>query len=419
MKLPRISISKMLYSALDFAAGRIYSYSRKFLGQWYMSIYSRLYNYRDTPSLSPLENFLTEALADLFNRLPLQTRIEFLVGMLPPSCSGRLQSKCRGAKQIKAETQVSIPVSGTVKRPDIIVYLDHKPLVLFELKVDAAFQERQLETYTKWIGSQCSGEWPGAVVFLTHRTRAPSGFESDGRNGNSVIGVTQKWKYLGDWLANNFDLNQSEATHCALAADLNRFLERQGLMTEFMTSRDLAATELFMPAFRALEHTFRTVILEVVAKYPKSKGGRIRLDFWPNANAYCGWYALNRQLNPESSKFSISIGICFPGCEKGELTSEIPVRAPMHEPFFFVVIADDLGNKKASELFSAIPKGWVEVNEGYYAIVTRAVSQFEADPDARASSLTAWAQEEVGKAMSSITNFEAVSAENIPEEVED
>ena len=29
-----------------------------------MGIYSRLYTYRETPSLSPVENFLTEALAE-------------------------------------------------------------------------------------------------------------------------------------------------------------------------------------------------------------------------------------------------------------------------------------------------------------------------------------------------------------------
>jgi hypothetical protein len=42
-----------------------------------MDIYRRLYKYRETPSLSPRENFLTEALADIFNRLPREKRIEF------------------------------------------------------------------------------------------------------------------------------------------------------------------------------------------------------------------------------------------------------------------------------------------------------------------------------------------------------
>jgi len=103
---------------------------------------------------------------------------------------------------------------------------------------------------------------------------------------------------------------------------------------------------------------------------------------------------------------------------KGALASDDPVRVPIHEPFFFVVIADGWENKKASELPSNIPKGWVEINKDYYAVVTRAVSLFEADPDARTQSLITWTQEEVGQVVASIPNFEAVAAENIPEEAE-
>lgn len=379
-----------------------------------MGIYSRLSRYRDTPSLSQSENFLTEALADLFNRLPLQIRIEFLVWMLPSSCSGRLRNKCKEGKQIKALTQVSIVVAGLVKRPDMIVYLDSKPLVLFEVKVDAALQEHQLKTYSVWMGSQCSGDWPGAVVFLTHRTRAPDGFENDGRKDNSVIGVARTWNYIGGWLANNLDLNQSEMTHCALASDFSHFLERQGLMTDFMTLRHLAATELFMPAYRALAHTFDTVIREIALKYPKSKGGNFHTDFWLD-NSYIGWYYLNSSLNPVGSKFWISVGIWFPG-QKGALGSDDPARLPTHEPFFFVRIEDDWGNKKVCELLSKTPEGWVEINEGCSVAVTRAVSQFEADPDVRVQSLIAWAQEVVGRAVACIPNFEAAPVENISEE---
>jgi hypothetical protein len=181
-----------------------------------------------------------------------------------------------------------------VKRPDIIVYLDGKPLVLFEVKVHAPIQkhklespevgrpiqidtnqivfQNQLKTYSNWIGSQCTGDWSGAVVLLTHGTRAPEGFEDDGRVGNSVIGVARTWKEISDWLANNLDLNQSETTHCALASEFNHFLETEGLVTDFITSRDLAATALFLPSYGALAHTFKTVISQVAAKYPSSRG---------------------------------------------------------------------------------------------------------------------------------------------------
>jgi hypothetical protein len=34
-------------------------------------------------------------------------------------------------------------------------------------------------------------------------------------------------------------------------------------------------TELFMPAYRALVHTFLTVIREIASKYPKSRAGNL------------------------------------------------------------------------------------------------------------------------------------------------
>ena len=68
-----------------------------------MGIYSRLYKYRDTASM-PAENYLTEAFADLFNRLPQSAQVEFLVRMLPPSCSIQLRSICKDGKKIEAET---------------------------------------------------------------------------------------------------------------------------------------------------------------------------------------------------------------------------------------------------------------------------------------------------------------------------
>jgi hypothetical protein len=78
-----------------------------------LDIYCRLYKFRETASVSPAENFLTEALADIINRLPMPIRTELLVRMLPASCSSRLQNKCKDAKQIDAVTQVPIVAAGS------------------------------------------------------------------------------------------------------------------------------------------------------------------------------------------------------------------------------------------------------------------------------------------------------------------
>jgi hypothetical protein len=398
-----------------------------------MGVYSQLYKYRETPSFRPLENFLTEALADIFNRLPTPLQIALIVRMLPASCSERLRNTCKEGKKIEARTQVPIVALGSVKRPDVIVYLDGKPLLLFEIKCGApvglhglevperdppmeaekailSFQN-QLKTYADWIASQCTGDWSGAVVLLTHGTPPPEGFEDEGHGDQSVVCVTRKWKDVGEWLAKNLDLNQSETTYCALASDFNDFLEEKGLMTEFMTSRDLAATALFMPAYRALDHTFQTVISAITSKYPKSRGGNVHRDFDPDGNLYWAWYYLNNRLNPASSKFFIAIGICFPN--QGWLDNQKLI--PKHEPFFFIFIGDDWEKVKTSKLLSKVPEGWVEIYDGENMVVTRPVSQFEPDPDLRVHSLINWAQKEVGRAMACIPNFEAAPIQKIQE----
>jgi hypothetical protein len=140
---------------------------------------------------------------------------------------------------------------------------------------------------------------------------------------------------------------------------------------------------------------------------PKSKSGTGNSgEFAPNENSYRAWYYLNKKLTPADTSFWIRIGICFPDQEA--LGSENPVGVPRHEPFFFIAFADDSRKRaKASKLFSKIPEGWVEINEGSDVVIARAVSQFEADPDDRVQSLIKWAQEEVGRALACIPNFEA------------
>jgi hypothetical protein len=185
-------------------------------------------------------------------------------------------------------------------------------------------------------------------------------------------------------------------------------------MTEFITSRDLAATELFLPSYEALHHTFRSVALAVTSKYPESKGGNIHLEFWGDGNVYWARYYLNTKLNPSGSKFYMAIGICFPGREG--FASQNFEKFPQDEAFFFVLFADDWENKKASEFLLKIPEGWVEAAENSETAVARPLSDFEPDPDVRAKSLIAWVREEAGRLMACIPNFETAPIENIPEE---
>jgi hypothetical protein len=401
-----------------------------------VSIYTKLFRYRERPSNSPLENFLTEALADLFNRLSLPLRVEFLDQMLPASCSNRIQNICENVHQIEAVTQVSIDALGSVKRPDIVIYVAGEPRVLFEVKIAAAFQahrigisaiepsiegetddvqgeiaasviQSQLKTYSDWIRSQQSDDWRGAVVLLTHGTRPPIDFENDGRDRSLAIGVTRTWNDVRSWITDNLDYDQLESTQCALGLEFVEFLEERGVITMGMSTWDFAATELFIPSYKALYETFYEVLSYVGQRYPSVKTGNAKFEFWSDGNAYWGYYWLNQSLNPTGSKFYIGIGVCFPHHVTGALNSTEHVGIPTDEPFFFIYIEDTKENAVSALFTNGLPEGWVALFEGYGAVVTRPVRVFEAGADARKQSLIAWVNEEVGRATASIPNFAA------------
>ena len=160
-------------------------------------MFSRLYAYRERPGRSRLEDFLTEALSDLFNRLPAQDKLAMLALMLrlTPMAIGTTMRAVAAAGRVEARTQVTIK---TGHRPDIVFYADGEPAIVLEAKIGAAYQRHikdgpldaadapseietnQLATYGEWIEGHARPGWPGAVVLLTAWTAPPADFATDG-----------------------------------------------------------------------------------------------------------------------------------------------------------------------------------------------------------------------------------------------
>lgn len=379
------------------------------------SLYSRLFKFRERPSSTPLENFLTEGLADLFERFPSDVQRIFLRGLFPEIHHRALTSHIAAGNRLRFVTQFRILVGTSTKIPDIVVLLDDRPFILFEIKVNAAEQRHtfeldrnldsgsehtdllvqgQLKTYSAWIKGQSPGPWPGAVIFLTHQTPVPTGFEEKSRAEDATIHVVSKWGDVGRLITKHISFGGGDNTYCALAYEYLEFLTEKKLMDNFVTSRDLAAAEIFLPSHKALDHTFKSVAAAVLAAHPKSRGGHVHGDFWGQAG-YCGWYFINQKLNIPKSKFFLAFGVWFPGA--GDYEGNDIASLPSHEPFFFVLLADENGSRKASELLEKTPQGWVLVKENSQAIVAKPVSQFPSDPEQRAASFKLWAQHEVGR----------------------
>src|SRR5438128_1070292 len=102
-----------------------------------MSLYGRLFKYRERQARSPLEDFTSEALADILMRMPMKERVT-LAGTLfvpPADRSQWIESASHGDIQIVTQRRL-----GTEGIADIVLEKDHSPLLLVENKVGAAIR---------------------------------------------------------------------------------------------------------------------------------------------------------------------------------------------------------------------------------------------------------------------------------------
>ena len=171
-----------------------------------VSLYGRLFTFRERPLRRPLEDFLTEALADLLNRMPPFEMTEFVSKFFLPPLSDAQQAwqelvSSWSGEPLQWVTRPSIHVRTWTLYPDLTLYAGEKrPLLIVENKIGSGIGEYdvsqlneddteiqpnntpgfqtaqtidQLAIYGGWLSSQCRHPWPGAIAFLTHFTSPP------------------------------------------------------------------------------------------------------------------------------------------------------------------------------------------------------------------------------------------------------
>jgi hypothetical protein len=128
-----------------------------------MSVYNRLYKSLPRERHSQRENFLTEAFADLMNRLerlfPQEARRFVTDTLLRHMAAGRsaeaLARRVNLARHLRRDTQRSIELEDlSRKRPDISVTIDGECALLVEVKIVAAFTKRTRHSPKEELGEQ-------------------------------------------------------------------------------------------------------------------------------------------------------------------------------------------------------------------------------------------------------------------------
>jgi len=229
-------------------------------------MYGRLFKYRESPKRTPLEDFLTEALADFINRLPSSIRSSFIGELFIPQTASQEWASLNAADAvITANTQYQIEDG----RIDLLILVNGTPTIVIENKVSAPFTsnhgaEDQLIRYGRWLQGQCPLKWPSTLCLLTHITPSPRDFLSEGaRHLYQVHSKVCSWSRLGrklDEIARSEwnDVWEIERTRF-LAQELFTFLRERGMTGEYAGLDEFAAAFLYLKAADKMEHTFETI----------------------------------------------------------------------------------------------------------------------------------------------------------------
>lgn len=219
------------------------------------SLYRRLFTFRERPDRSPVEDFLTEGLADLLERMPVEAGRDLVARMLRNGADAERELGLIWTSGLSARWSTQRTIAGG--RLDLLLEIDGRAAVVVESKVSAGFQEHadqdtghsrhQLETYGEWVGNTADCRWGGALVLLTHWTSPPPDFlQWSGPYGCRHRGIT-RWSELARWLSALIRLPEhADAGWALLAGEFVTFLREMDMDSELATGHDLAALQIYL-----------------------------------------------------------------------------------------------------------------------------------------------------------------------------
>lgn len=208
-----------------------------------VSLYSRLFKYKQSVDRSETENFLTEMLCDALNRLNENEVREFFIRVLYFNLnqihfSDWFEQNVSGAEIFWTSQYCinSTKAQGEKKLIDLVCLRQGLPIVAIEAKIRAKFQRDQLETYGLWLSDVNPN---GILVLLTARTEAPSNFPADPYQFGAVKKIVVQWQTVFDWLLHLEDSHSLRP----FSFDFRTFMEDYMVAFEEPTSSDFAAIE--------------------------------------------------------------------------------------------------------------------------------------------------------------------------------
>lgn len=349
------------------------------------SFYARLFKYRARSDRLPLENFLTEALADLLNRMPRNQTIGFLT-----RCFGDAHHALNWDDVLGSDLEWRTQVVTDYGIIDAVLYSNMRPLIVLESKTWSSFRDHstdllnanQVSSYCTWLRSQVGPSGTGAALVISASAETPEGYKQPGYYALETRGQTT-WASFGRWLDTKEvreDLNEATAM---LASEFHTFLKEQNLSNEVIAQVDVAALALLIPSWDRWEATFAAMwsaAEEVQNRFLSKKASSLYL----NGEAGMLWQWRYGQSGVTPERFWIAVGLRFPESSQWYHAMRLP-----NAPHFLMIVACD--NAPLSRVEFDLPTDWhFDEEDGEYVCVLP-IHTLSASSDKRLLELGNWA----------------------------
>ncbi|WBH15325.1 PD-(D/E)XK nuclease family protein [Sphingomonas radiodurans] len=370
------------------------------------SLYSRLFTYRERRDRSPLEDFLTEGLADLLNRFPeplARSVVSFLLSNNAEAIAN-VGKRWRCGASVIWTTQKIID-GGRIL--DLLLEIDGMPIMVVENKIGAGFQhhqpdpeqadgsgvQHQLATYGHWLARETDAEWGGALVLLTHWTPAPADFA----RGAEVFGCryrsTIRWAELSRWLKRSSEsAEHGESDWARLSAEMNSFLKEQKMDSELATGQDLAALRIYVASADRVRNSVESIWEGAKSFWrPICQNAAVPIEV---STAYgCVWkYRYLARSDLRSSY--LAVGIRYP--DIGSYSSDFSTDGG---PYFFVEIGSDDDGSAVNDL--ALPDGWLVRDD--MRMATLPLRELSSHAELQVAEAEKWVRSRLGEVVSALT----------------
>lgn len=345
-------------------------------------LYSRLFVYRSRADRQPLEDFLTEVLADILTRMPRNSVIDLLEWCFRDARRG-LDWKCLSGSALRWDTQVAI--AGGIA--DLVLYCDGRPTLVIENKTWSGFRDHgtpgrpanQMTTYCEWLCG-AAGKSPCGALLVTGTSEAPEGYHEEGDYAVEARAQVT-WASLGRWFSSRLVETQERETWRDLAAELVDFIRERSLSSEIFTQADLAALTLALPAMDRWEATFTSMwsscedIRRRFLNNPVTK-----LQFNVEAGMYWHWRFGQPKIVPERAW--VGLGLRLPEISQWFCHLDLP-----SSPHFVLILGSDLG---ALTHRGQLPPDWRSDEEDGQYMLGYPIHELPADPGKRIDALGQW-----------------------------